>query len=265
MTAACMAVRADDGCALHVESEGEGPPLLLISGLGGVASFWDAVRPMLRQHFRLVLFDHRGTGRSERSPDGHSIGRLAADAVAILDALGIDGAHLIGHSTGGTVAQTLALDVPARVRRLVISGSWARADYRFRLLFETRLRVLQQAGPETYAALGQLLGLPADWINAHEDGVRHAILNAGTELKAPQAAQARLRMLLDYDRLDNLHRIAAPILVLGASDDMIVPYSHSVMIADRIPGAGLVDIPGGHFFPRTQAKAFVEAVAGFLR
>ena len=168
MTADGIKVRTDDGCVLHVEREGSGVPLLLISGLGGTADFWAPLRPLLRDEFQLVLFDHRGTGRSDRPSDGYSIQRIAADVIAIMDALRIERAHIVGHSTGGAVTQTLALDAADRVDRIVISASWARSDYYFRLLFETRLAVLQQAGATAYASLGQVLGFPPAWITDHE-------------------------------------------------------------------------------------------------
>ena len=257
-------VRTDDGCELHVEQEGSGPPLLLISGLGGTADFWDPARPLLRDSFRLVLFDHRGTGGSSRPSGGYTIGRLATDTIAILDALKIDRTHIVGHSTGGAIAQTLALDWTSRVERLVISASWARADYRFRLLFETRLLMLQQAGAAAYAAFGQLLGYPDEWINKHEDAVKRAISRAENELASSEATKARLRMLLEHDRLDDLHRIEALTLVLGAPDDMIVPIAHSHAIGKRIVGAEVVEIAGGHFFPRTAPTLFASIVKGFL-
>ncbi|MBV8513252.1 MAG: alpha/beta fold hydrolase, partial [Xanthobacteraceae bacterium] len=168
MTAAETKVRADDGCMLHVEREGRGAPLLLIAGLGGTADFWAPLRPLLRDEFELVLFDHRGTGRSDRPSGGYSVQRIAADALAIMDALRIERAHVVGHSTGGAVTQTLALDAADRVDHIVISASWARSDYCFRLLFETRLAVLEQAGAKAYAALGQVLGFPPAWITDHE-------------------------------------------------------------------------------------------------
>src|SRR5262249_20860991 len=148
------------------------------------------------------------------------------------------------------------IDTPERVDRLVISGSWARADDRFRLLFETRLAVLQNAGPAAYTALGQLLAYPPDWINAHEAAVHHAIARAEADLTPSAATEARLAMLLAHDRLDDLHRIRAPTLVLGAEDDMIVPISHARAIAERIPGATFAALSGGHFFPRTAPQQF---------
>jgi aminoacrylate hydrolase len=179
--------------------------------------------------------------------------------------LKIERAHIVGHSTGGAVTQTLALDAADRVDRIVISASWARSDYYFRLLFETRLAVLQQAGATTYASLGQVLGFPPEWIADHEPEVRRAIARAEQELASPDATAARLRMLFAHDRLADLPRITAPTLVLGAPDDMIVPVAHSREIANRILGAEFHELAGGHFFPRTQSNQFVEIVSRFLR
>ena len=247
MTADGIKVRTDDGCVLHVEREGSGVPLLLISGLGGTADFWAPLRPLLRDEFQLVLFDHRGTGRSDRPSDGYSIQRIAADVIAIMDALRIERAHIVGHSTGGAVTQTLALDAADRVDRIVISASWARSDYYFRLLFETRLAV------------------PPAWITDHEAEEKRANARAEQELASPDATAARLRMLFAHDRFADLPRITAPTLVLGAPDDMIVPIAHSHEIAGQVPCAEFHELTGGHFFPRTQANHFVEIVSRFLR
>lgn len=260
-----IVVHADDGCPLHVRYEGDGQPVLLIAGLGGKGEFWEPVWRLLRGHFRLVTFDHRGTGRSGRSPDGYSIARIANDAITIMDALNIERAHIIGHSTGGAVAQTLALDAATRVEKLVISGSWARPDYRFRLLFETRIAVLEHASPGAYTSFGQILGFPPDWINENESSVRRSIGEAEHEVSDPEIIKSRLHMLLQYNRFVDLPRISSNCLVIGSKDDMIIPLSHSIEIAASIPAAHLIQLNGGHFFPRTATAEFTSAVLDFLR
>jgi aminoacrylate hydrolase len=182
-----------------------------------------------------------------------------------MDALRIERAHIVGHSTGGAVTQTLALDAADRVHCIVISASWARSDYYFRLLFETRLAMLQQVGATAYASLGQVLGFPPAWITDHEAEVKRSIARAEQELASPDATAARLRMLFAHDRFADLPRITAPTLVLGAPDDMIVPIAHSHEIAGQVPCAEFHEPTGGHFFPRTQANHFVEIVSRFLR
>lgn len=261
-----MNVSMPDGCTLHVEDNGSGPPLLLVAGFGGLASFWAGTAALLRDRHRVITFDHRGRGRSDRPRAGHSIARLAEDAVAILDCLGIGKASIIGHSTGGIVAQALALDAPERVAHLVLSGSWARPDQRFRLLFETRLEVLSVAGPGAHARLSHLLGYPPDWLNTHAEEVAEKVEAAAKLSGDDQAVDAaRLQMLLDHDRSREVPAIRAPTLVVSAEDDGIIPVNHGHELASMIPGAKLVLTQGGHFFPMLRPAAFAASVSTHLR
>lgn len=255
---------AADGCRIHYEVVGDGAPVVLIPGLGGDGRFWEPVAARLKERFRLILVDHRGAGRSDR-PDGpYTIGRIARDVTEILDAEGCERAHLVGHSTGGTVVQTLALDAPERVERIVISGSWPGPDARFRALFEARLALLEAGRPDIYQAFTHVLGYDAEWIAAHEADLAAAIVRAGETLAPLAVTAARIRMLLAHDRAAELSRIAAPTLVLGARDDEMILFAQSERIARAIPGAELVAFDGGHFYPRTRAESFARHVAGFL-
>lgn len=264
MSTQARRIAADDGRRLHVEITGSGPPVLCISGLGGMTSIWREAWALLAPRFRLISFDHRGVGRSEGAAEEQTMARMAADALAVLDALRLDSAHIVGHSTGGAIAQMMALDQAPRIDKLVLGGTWARPDYRFRLLFETRLAVLEQAGGAAYAALTHLFGFPEDWINDHEDEVRKALEAARDAPDRRAVTAARIRMLLTHDRLDDLGRMEVPTLVLGADDDAIVPIAHAHALARAIPGARLVTIRGGHFFPLTAAHAFARELSDFL-
>ncbi|CAH1655142.1 Alpha/beta hydrolase fold protein [Hyphomicrobiales bacterium] len=258
-------VRTADGCRLHVEVEGEGEPVVLISGINGRADFWNRVRAPLSERYRLVTFDQRGIGRSERAAEPFTIELMAADVLAILDDLGLERAHVIGHSTGGAIAQTLAIDAPSRIDRLVLSGTWARADFRFQLLFGTRLSVLERAGQGPYAALGQLLAYPPDWINANELAIFAKLAEADRDEHEPVDVVAeRIRMLLAFDRLSALKEISARTLVLSARDDLIVPFTHAQTLAREIAGSRLAETQGGHFFPALDAPAFARTVREFL-
>jgi pimeloyl-ACP methyl ester carboxylesterase len=238
--------------------------VVLIPGLGGLASFWREASKTLDRRFRLISFDHRGTGRSDRPEQDYSNDLLASDVLRILDELRIERAYIVGHSTGGAIAQTLGLDAADRVKGLVLSGTWSRPDYRFKLLFETRLAVLEHAGPRAHAALGQLLGFPSDWINENERSLRGALETAEADTSPISVSAARMRMLLDYDRHQELSCVTAPTLVIGSADDAIVPSSLARDIARAIPNAQYVEMSGGHFFPRTMPEAFARTVSEFL-
>src|SRR5678815_618824 len=95
------------GDDLYYEAHGDGPPLMLVSGLNGVASFWAKQVPVLAKSFRVILHDHRGTGQSTHSRMSYSVDQMATDVLALMDALHVESAHLAGHSTGGAIGQTL--------------------------------------------------------------------------------------------------------------------------------------------------------------
>lgn len=257
-------LRASDSCLVHYETMGDGAPVVLIPGLGGDGRFWAGVAPLLADRFRLVIVDHRGAGHSDRPKGPYGIGRIARDVVEILDTEAITRADLVGHSTGGTVVQTLALDAPDRVGRLVISGSWPAPDARFRLLFEARLALLEQGQPETYQAFTHVLGYTAEWLAAHETELAAAVKAAPATLAPLEVTAARIRMLLDFDRSAELGRIAAPTLVIGAREDEMVPFQLSEQLARLIPSAKLEALHGAHFFPRTEPAAYAAMVRGFL-
>ncbi|WP_018390247.1 alpha/beta fold hydrolase [Ancylobacter sp. FA202] len=254
-----------DGCRVHFEVRGaDGPDVVLIPGLGGDGRFWEPVAEPLEARFRLLIVDHRGAGRSDRPEGPYTIERIARDVVEIMDEAGWARAHLVGHSTGGAVVQTLALDSPERADRLVISGSWPGPDARFHALFEARLALLEAGRPDIYQAFTHVLGYDADWIAAHEPELNAAVGRAAQSLAPLSVAMARIRMLLAFDRAAELGRIRAPTLVLGARDDEMILFAQSERLARGIPGATLVAFDGGHFYPRTRADLFAQHVTDFL-
>jgi pimeloyl-ACP methyl ester carboxylesterase len=255
---------AHDGCRLHYTDTGPGPAVLMIPGLGGNGAFWQPAAERLYGAFRVLAVDHRGAGKSDRPEGPYAISTLARDVLAVLAAAGIDRAHMVGHSTGGLVVQALALDHPAAVDRLVISGTWAKPDRRFRLVFAARLALLDAGDLMAYQQLTQVLGYPSDWLEANAVAL-DADLAAAPERLAPVAVhKARIRMLLDHDRSADLPRIASPALILAATDDIMVPASHARALAEAIPRARLTFLKGGHFFPAVDPDSYGVAVRQFL-
>jgi aminoacrylate hydrolase len=256
-------ITASDGVALHVTRQGEGAPVVLIPGLGGTASFWSPILSALAG-YSVVLADHRGCGASERPKGDYHIARLARDILEILDAHKIDRAHVVGHSTGGVIAQYLALHAPERVNRLVLSASWMRTDAYFQLLFATRRDVLLAAGPATYNRLGALLAYPPGWFTGREAEIDRSAAAAERELAPISVTAARITMLLEDCETPDAGRITAPTLVMGARDDAIVPWHHAEMLAATIPHAALLAFEGGHFFPRVHPARYGAVLAEFL-
>ena len=254
-----------DGDPLYYEVHGDGPPLALVSGLGGTLSFWRPQIAAFAKEFRVILHDHRGTGQSSRRMIDFSVNQMADDLLQLLDHLGVGRAHLVGHSTGGAIGQTIALDRPERLDRLVLSATWTAADDYFRRLFDLRANMLRLEGPLAYAQGTSLFGLPAAFLRDHLEALT-AEETATASTMSPELVLARIHAILQFDRRHELGRIKTPTLVYAAQDDLITPAYFSETLAESIPSAKLVLLPsGGHFYPRVVPEEFQRTVLAFLR
>jgi aminoacrylate hydrolase len=251
---------------LYYEVHGDGPPLLLVTGLNGVASFWVKQVPVLAKDFRVILHDHRGTGQSTHTRMRYSVDQMADDVLKLMDALGVESAHLAGHSTGGAIGQTLALDHPTRVRSLVLSATWAGPDPFFRRLFESRKATLEIQGLEAYARASILALAPPRWVSENDAAITEQ-QRVQLAAAAPAEVQAsRIDAIVRFDQRARLGAVRCPTLVIVARDDMVTPQFYSDELAARIPGAKLVVLEyGGHFAPLIVPEPYNAAVGGFLR
>jgi pimeloyl-ACP methyl ester carboxylesterase len=111
---------------IQYELHGEGTPLLLVAGLGGVAAYWQPQLEAYARYYRAVTYDHRGCGRSTRSKGLYTVDEMTGDLLSLMDHLEIEKAHLLGHSTGGAIGQTLAVTHPERLLSLALYSSWTR-------------------------------------------------------------------------------------------------------------------------------------------
>jgi aminoacrylate hydrolase len=242
------------GGSLGYEIAGDGEALVLISGLNGLGTFWRSQIEALSPRFKTITFDHRGVGDSTGAPP-YSVEQWGEDVVALLDHLGIRAAHLVGHSTGGVIAQVVASDHPHRVTSVVLGGTWAAPDDRFRCVFELRRDVLTALGIEAYSHLGSIMIAPPD----------DSFASIKVDQFDPVVAKARLDALLSYQGFERLRRIRCPALVVAAADDILIPPHMSRVLAEEIAGAELKILPsGGHAFPRSRAADYNRMVLEFL-
>jgi len=147
---------------IYYESHGNGDPLLLVSGLGGVAAYWKPNLPALAAKYRVIVHDHRGIGQSSRSMIKYSVDQMTDDVLRLMDQLKIERAHLVGHSTGGAIGQTLAIKAPQRLKSMVLFSTWTKSDPFFRRIFEARKTLLLKGGAEAYSRAASFFLYP-DW------------------------------------------------------------------------------------------------------
>ncbi len=252
-------------CSLYYERHGMGFPVLFISGLGGFASFWQDQVATFSKRFEVVTYDHRGFGQSDPSRSGYVVERLAEDVIALMDALGIERAHLVGHSTGGAMAQVLAIEHPARFVSIVLSTTWTKADAYFRRLFSLRKEILQRLGPSMYLQESTLLLFPSWFIARNNEQLRRFEAQQLATFAAAEVVASRIDAMLAFDRTADLGRIKLPTLVVGAEDDIVTPAYFSEELARLIPGSEIKIFPrGGHALPHVRAREFNNAVLPFL-
>lgn len=257
-------VKLPDGAVLRALSQGQGQPLLLISGLAGSAAFWDDNAATLARSFQVLRFDQRGIGASARGSAPCTIEQLAKDCLAVLDAAGIERATILGHSTGGCIGLSLARQMPARLDGLILSGSWLKQNRYMTALFETRLAILDQH-PRAYAATAALMAYPPTWLEAHWNVYETAVATAPDTPEAKQVVRERIDALRAFDASGWAGELPVPTLILGARDDMIVPAFLQEELAAAMPEARktLLDT-GGHFFPISRPDAFTANVAEWI-
>jgi len=258
-------LRIDDA-ELYYEVTGQGEPVLLVPGLSGRGSFWTSQVAELSRDFRVIVHDHRGTGRSTHSRIRYSVEQMADDVLRLMDALGADAAHLVGHSTGGAIGQVIALEHPRRLRSLVLSATWAGPDAYFRRLFESRKGVLESQGLEAYLRASALYMSPPAWISANDALLDEQHKVALAEAAPVEVTASRIDAILRHDRRARLSDVRVPTLVIVAQDDMITPRFYSDELAKLVPGARLVTLDsGGHAAPIVAAASYNAAVGAFLR
>jgi aminoacrylate hydrolase len=251
-------------CHLYYERHGAGHPVLLVTGLAGYARYWRDQIPAFSRNFEVIAFDHRGIGESDAGCCS-TVERMAADALALMDALGVARAHVVGHSAGGAVAQVLAIDHPQRLSSIVIAASWTKADAYLRRLFALRKEVLLRLGPESYGQVNTLLLYPPHYIARNNEKLRLAEAQALANFAAPERALSRIDAILAFDRTADLGRIRTPTLIVAAQDDLVTPAYYSEELAQRIQGAEVKFFPqGGHYLTQVLPREFNQAVLPFL-
>jgi aminoacrylate hydrolase len=256
-----------DGGQLVCDEIGSGPPLVLVSGLGGLASFWRGFAEACAGTFRVITYDHRGAGRSSALAGPTSVQAMADDLLALLEGLGTGPVHLVGHSTGGAIAQRIAIDQPESVSRLVLSATFARPCPYMRRLFDGRLQILDGLGLDAYRRHAATVLYPPWWIAANDRLLEEELIAAAARARPGEAVaiRARIQAIMVHNCLDALPSISCPTQVVVAADDAITPVHLSRAIAEAVPGTRLTVLPdGGHYAVRTRPDLYRDALLPFL-
>ncbi|HLU60080.1 MAG TPA: alpha/beta fold hydrolase [Pseudonocardia sp.] len=256
------------GVSLHYEVSGEGDPLLLVMGTSGSIPLWGELVPRLAERYRVIAFDNRGLGGSERGDGPITAATMAEDAAALLEALEIPKAHAMGWSLGSAVVQELAIAHPQRVASAVLYATWGRCDGFQRAIF-TALRLPYAVGDmEAALAVAGLAFSPELMDRPDVQQLFEPMLPAFPQNEEQMAVTVeQWDADLALDTLDRLGGIEAPTLVVVGEQDLLTPPRQAKAVADAIPKARfeLVTGPGSsHGLHIERPDDLLRLVTGFL-
>lgn len=253
---------------LYYEEYGVGEPLLLIEGLGYASWMWYRQVPDFSRHHRVIIFDNRGAGDSDKPDVPYTIDMMAEDAAGLLRALGIRRAHILGVSMGGYIAQAFASRYPDLTQTLTLvctSFGGPRAVPMPQATLEAMTKVAGLT-PEEVILRGMSVAFAPEFFSAHQAEVRKIV---GWRMQKPTpryAWQHQFNAVAQADLEERTGGIQAPTLILAGDADRVIPAENSRLLAETIPGSRLVSFPGGgHLFFIEHDARFNREVLAFLR
>lgn len=260
-----------NGINMYYEVHGQGEPFVLIMGSFGSLEAWILQIGAFQERYKVIVFDNRGIGKTDRSPEPYTIATMADDTVGLLDHLGIDKAHVLGMSLGGPVAQDIAINYPDRVKKLILVCSMAGGEGA--RLHPDMLRALGMEDSSRRVDFRKV-----DFLQIMKATV--ALAFNSRSLAESLAAQAgtwfkqfdidgfirQWEAVTSYNALDRIHKIRARTLVITGTEDRLVDPHSSEITAALIPNSKLVKVEGGsHAFFMEMSDRFNREVLDFLK
>ena len=256
-----------NGVELAYELRGDGAPFVMIHGAQGDQTMFAGLAEVFAEDYRVLTFDQRGSGLSDKPDMPYSIAMLADDTAALMDHLGISPAHVIGVSMGGTIAQELALRHPDKVQSLVLGCTTAGGPKAIRV-GGGALASAYSTQPMTAEERGKALAEAAfskGYLAQHPEIVASMIESRRQRPIDSSAFARRMKAATDHDTYDRLPQIQCPTLVIAGKDDALIAWENSKLIAERIKDANMIILePAGHCFWLEQPAQTQNAIASFL-
>jgi 3-oxoadipate enol-lactonase len=259
-------VAENDGVWISWRAHGEGEPVLMIMGFMGSSRAWFRLLPHVSSQRRAIVFDNRGTGDSDRPPGLWTMRDMAADGLSVLDAAGVESAHVIGASMGGMIAQHLALEAPERVRSLILCATHPGrrpGPPPWRMLASIAARPVLGSG-RTFRVVAPLL-YSERTRREHPERLEADMRMRAEDLAPAATAPAQAAAIASHDTRDRLGGLRMPVLVLHGEEDALMPLEDARELAERIPRARLIQLPDcGHVLATDAEERVAEAVGSFL-
>ncbi|MFO8018166.1 MAG: alpha/beta hydrolase [Promethearchaeia archaeon] len=270
-----------NGIKVCYEVKGEGKPLILVHGFGADKEVWIAQFDVLAEHFKVIKFDNRGAGKSDRPDEPYKMEMFADDIAALMNHLEIDKAHILGWSLGGMIVQSFVLLYPERVKKVVLINTlpkWPGDDQGLKMYEKSQIDKYQEKQKDPKAAFfaGAKMGFTRKFRKKMEKNPSkkfYGLFSAEDliEISAknpsrPQDIKNQAHALGTYDVYDDLPNIKSEVLILTAEKDRQTPKIMNEMIHKQIPNSKLIVIENaGHESPREKAPEVNQHIIDFLQ
>lgn len=244
----------------------DAPTVVLSSGLGGSAHFWQAQLPALQSGYRVIVYDQNGTGRSPASlPSDYSIQSMADELLALLDDIKVTRCHLVGHALGGLVGLNIALQRPEILQSMVLVNAWSSPNPHSLRCFTVRKALLHNSPPEMYLQAQALFLYPPDWIMHNIERLEQEEQHMLEHFPDRDNLLTRIKALSEFDIDSQLATIKVDALVVANKDDMLVPWQRSEVLASSLENSTLrVFDYGGHACTLTTPEVFNDLLLKHL-
>jgi pimeloyl-ACP methyl ester carboxylesterase len=248
-----------NGINMYYEISGEGIPLVLIMGLRRNIEWWYCQIPELSKHFRVIAFDNRGAGRSDKPAMEYSIRLFADDTAGLMEALGIESANVLGVSMGGYIAQELAINYPEKVRSLVLGCTSCGGKRAVRMSEEKMKKFTANEGltPEEILRKDIDIIFSDRFIAENPDKIKKYMEISLRYYQPPEAFLRQFAACLKHDTAERLSTIKVPVLIATGDDDPLVPPQNSFLLKELLPAAEL------SIFPNLRHGFFMEEPVKF--
>ncbi|MGB7293755.1 MAG: alpha/beta fold hydrolase [Thermodesulfobacteriota bacterium] len=254
-----------NGINIYYEVRGEGPPVVLIGGLGSQINSWATQTPLYSKYFKVIAFDNRGAGLSDKPGHSYTTEDMADETAGLLDTIGIHSASFVGKSMGGMIAQWLGIKYPDRVNKLVLGCTSPSRDDVGNEILRIGREIATKVGLKTVWLTALYLGYTREYIENNLGSIKESL---GLVIENDEAINGYVGQSLACETHDTralLHKIKCPTLVLLGENDQITSPRKSRELAELIPGAVLREFSGvGHGFWRERQEEVDKVVLDFL-
>jgi len=253
------------GIQIYYETYGEGFPVVLIGGLGSEIQSWATQIPIYSKHLKVIVFDNRGAGKSDKPDVPYTIELMADDTAELLDTLGVKSAYVVGKSMGGMIGQWLAIKCPEKVRKLVLGCTSASRDQVGNEILRMGRETATKIGMKAVWLTAIFWGYTREYIERNLSSIKEALAKVPEN---PEALTGYIRQSLaceGHNVTDLVGKIKSPTLVMLGEQDLIVSPNRSCELAELIPGAELKVFKGiGHGIWRERQEEVDKLVLDFL-